>query len=252
VRIYPERKIVNCAFCGELLSKAPSKVHQNNFCNRSCQGNYYKTLTGEKSNNWKGTNIKKTCSVCGAGFTVQQHRRFTAQYCSTACMGVGQSYLPKEKTRNWKGGLTSNMKKYKVMAESKRKAQKLSSYGEITIEEWGSIKKKYNYQCLSCGRKEPDIKLTQDHIVPLSRMGSNLASNIQPLCRSCNSKKHTRTIYFEHGFEVINMDIIPEEYLKIDYAKIGAVVRALKDQTSIPGVEIFSVDSVSAGRQRAA
>jgi 5-methylcytosine-specific restriction endonuclease McrA len=251
MRVYPKRKIVHCATCGNQLSKRPSQVRNHNFCNRLCQGNFYKTLTGCKSHNWTGTRIQKTCVICQTPFTVLQHRKITAKYCSTKCMGVGQSYLPKEKARNWKGGLTSNMKKYRVMAESKRKAQKLSSYGEITIEEWDSIKKKYNYQCLSCGEKEPDIKLTQDHIVPLSRGGSNLAGNIQPLCRSCNAKKHTRTIYFEQGFEVINMDILPEEYLKIDYEKIGAYARAMKSAGNIPGVEIYNEATIGAGRRAA-
>jgi 5-methylcytosine-specific restriction endonuclease McrA len=45
---------------------------------------------------------------------------------------------------------------------------------------------------LCCGR--PDVKLTQDHVVPLARGGSNLIDNIQPLCASCNSSKGTQTI----------------------------------------------------------
>lgn len=53
-------------------------------------------------------------------------------------------------------------------------------------------------------------------------------------------------------FRITDANKIPRQYLVPDETKIGAVVRALKDQTSIPGVEIFSVDSVSAGRQRAA
>lgn len=38
---------------------------------------------------------------------------------------------------------------------------------------------------------------------------------------------------------------VPREYLAVDEVKIGQVVRALKDQTNIPGVEVFSIDGVS-------
>ena len=52
-------------------------------------------------------------------------------------------------------------------------------------------------------------------------------------------------------FRITDATKIPRQYLVVDEQKIGAVVRALKDQASIPGVEIFSVDSVSAGRRAA-
>jgi hypothetical protein len=37
--------------------------------------------------------------------------------------------------------------------------------------------------------------------------------------------------------------------MTIDEQKIGAVVRAMKDQAKIPGVEVFSEDVVAAGRR---
>jgi hypothetical protein len=40
-------------------------------------------------------------------------------------------------------------------------------------------------------------------------------------------------------FKVTNPDIVPREYLDVDVKKIGAVVRAMKDATKIPGVEVF-------------
>jgi len=68
--------------------------------------------------------------------------------------------------------------------------------GTHTEEEWEELKKQYSYCCLSCKEKEPEIKLTRDHVVPLIKFGYDTIQNIQPLCLSCNVKKHIKTIDF--------------------------------------------------------
>lgn len=47
-------------------------------------------------------------------------------------------------------------------------------------------------------------------------------------------------------FEITDEAALPREYLKPDLMKIGQVVRAIKDQTKIPGVRVFPKRSVSA------
>lgn len=74
--------------------------------------------------------------------------------------------------------------------KAKRRARKLESLGDFSLEDWKDIKKKYKYICPSCGQKEPDIKLTMDHIVPLIKGGKHDKSNIQPLCNTCNNRKY--------------------------------------------------------------
>lgn len=65
-----------------------------------------------------------------------------------------------------------------------------------TYGEWELLKKQYNYTCPCCNLSEPEIKLTEDHIIPLSKGGSDLIENLQPLCLKCNMKKHTKIIKY--------------------------------------------------------
>ena len=75
-------------------------------------------------------------------------------------------------------------------------ARKYNAEGSFTGQEWIDLCSKYNHTCLRCLKKK---KLTHDHIVPLSKGGSDYISNIQPLCLSCNCIKHTKII--DYRFE---------------------------------------------------
>ena len=99
-----------------------------------------------------------------------------------------------EKHWNWKGGLR---KEHKRIYEHLRRAIKKGNGGSFTLQEWKDLKKRYGNACPACGLQEPHIKLTMDHIIPLSRGGLNLIENIQPLCKGCNNKKHLKIIAFE-------------------------------------------------------
>ncbi len=51
-----------------------------------------------------------------------------------------------------------------------RRARKLEAEGSHTDEEWQELKALYNFKCLCCGQQEPDIKLTRDHVLPLTKV----------------------------------------------------------------------------------
>ena len=75
-----------------------------------------------------------------------------------------------------------------------RRVRKLEAYGSHTDEEWQKLKAFHDFKCLCCGKQEPEIKLTRDHVIPLTQGGSDSIDNVQPLCARCNSKKNNKHI----------------------------------------------------------
>lgn len=102
----------------------------------------------------------------------------------------------RERNKRW---IKKNPEKRNFIIYQNRRMRN-GAEGSHTLYEWEALKKKYDYTCQKCRKREPEIKLTEDHIIPLIKGGSNYISNIQPLCRSCNSKKHTKIINYVRLF----------------------------------------------------
>lgn len=98
-----------------------------------------------------------------------------------------------EEIRLWKKANPENMKLIRKRAKAKRR----NIEGSYSLQEWRELKATYNFTCPSCLRKEPEVELHADHVMPVVKGGSNYISNIQPLCKVCNSRKFTKTIRYD-------------------------------------------------------
>lgn len=74
-----------------------------------------------------------------------------------------------------------------VANKNRRRARLMEAAGEVTAEEFAELCLLYEGKCLACGRD--NVRMTMDHVIPLSKGGSNTINNIQPLCMPCNSTK---------------------------------------------------------------
>lgn len=79
-----------------------------------------------------------------------------------------------------------------------RRARVRGAEGSWTVAEWDELKARYGRRCLRCGRSEPSIVLSFDHVIPIARGGPNTIDNAQPLCVSCNAWKRDRVIDYRN------------------------------------------------------
>lgn len=75
--------------------------------------------------------------------------------------------------------------------QHRRRALKQGNGGTFAPKQWEALRIWFGDACLCCGATG---KLVIDHVVPLSKGGDNTIQNLQPLCVSCNSRKHANTV----------------------------------------------------------
>lgn len=98
----------------------------------------------------------------------------------------------------------NNPDRYKASLKTRGqryRARRLAAQGEFTAEQIKDMHAKQRGKCPVCREKLDVFHI--DHVVALSRGGSNDISNIQLLCKPCNLKKHAKDpIQFmqEQGF----------------------------------------------------
>jgi len=118
------------------------------------------------------------------------HQRYYAQH-RTTIIGRVKNWIIANRARaneHRKGWKIRNPAK--VLAHTHRRRAQLNAGGTYTEAEWRALCAWFGDKCLCCGA----AGITIDHVIPISKGGSNTIENLQPLCGTCNYRKHDRAI----------------------------------------------------------
>jgi 5-methylcytosine-specific restriction endonuclease McrA len=157
----------NCAYCGATYTGFGER-----YCSRQCVGGASRKPKPVKVKQPKLPKptpppltrfVSASCNWCGASFIYDLHRTGgIVSYCSRRCV--------------------------KRAGKTRRRAREVSAIGSFT---WSEVIKLYLALegCAYCGLKCGTSDLEPDHVVPLSKGGSNSITNVVPACRWCNGDK---------------------------------------------------------------
>lgn len=88
---------------------------------------------------------------------------------------------------------TPSVKARRRANDNRREALKRASIGTFTQQQFYSRCEYYGWRCYLCGIPVTKRTVSIEHRIPITRGGTNWPANLAPACRSCNSRKHTKT-----------------------------------------------------------
>lgn len=224
-----------CAHCGRTVTRRYGPVQARRlsgsgilYCDRDCQAAHraslveYVTLTCDRcgkqfrrpsgraaqrskrstycSEACRLARVRRTCEVCGNAFTVTASEAEVRPYrfCSRACFFEGTASQWSSHREYLRHKRSEDPDRFRAYVRNRR-ARKKAADGEHTAEEFRAKLERYGGRCHWCRRP---IRGTPhaDHLIPLSRGGSNDISNIVPACAKCNLTKSAKMPWeFQEG-----------------------------------------------------
>jgi 5-methylcytosine-specific restriction endonuclease McrA len=109
---------------------------------------------------------------------------------------------------------------HSIVEYDKDKYQQIPQEGlELTSEMRNAVFTRDKFTCLCCGKKKKrGVKLVIDHIIPVSMSGENDLSNLQTLCKFCNSIKGINEIDFRKNKSPLRKSKDDLQFYQIQYS----------------------------------
>ena len=107
--------------------------------------------------------------------------------------------------------------------------------GESTIKK---LIVQYNH------KRDEQLKAEQAKLDAMAKTLEGTGLSVLPTVKLEKPKMQGTTIRSRYDFDIVDVNLIPREYLLVDTAAIGRVVRALKDKTNIPGIKVKVVQDI--------
>ena len=176
-----EKKQWNQTFCGSKTQKTGCsyKMHLKKIADYNRTTN--KLYMNEYIRNWMKKQRRKNTDYA------KRQRVVKRTY--------GSSSQGKQTSKTWRHKNIEKILEWNRRRNLKKKGVK----GKHTLTEWKELKRTHGYRCVDCHISEEELKLkwkntnftmlTRDHIIPITKGGTDNINNIIPRCVSCNSRK---------------------------------------------------------------
>ncbi len=149
----------------------------------------------------EGGYLFRRCKVCHVALSkVQAKKRPRTKRNEYQKRYLDSHPEARERERQRRRDRYRNNKEYFLALGSRRRAWKLGGGGSHSEDAWRQLKELFGNRCLCCGQEK---KLTRDHVIPLSRQGSDDITNIQPMCAACNKSKFTQAVDYRTREKVV-------------------------------------------------
>lgn len=221
--VYPSDGIKVCSKCKieKPVSEFNTRVRKSGLVNykpycKKCQGDMFsqwalkterqksigraEMLEKVKANRYPFENMK-LCSTCNTVKSKEEFgHRFEVGGSCKACRSIleKQNYAKNADYRR-KYAANYRVENLDSVREMARRGAKIRNErlktsranGRLTTSQKLEFVAKHGYVCMCCGKTEA---ITFDHVVPISKGGTDSIENMQLLCVSCNSSKGSNVI----------------------------------------------------------